>query len=124
VELFYNEIMRKIIIYLISLIFNFIFLTSLAANEINIENPLRWRTFQDLISAIINFLTAFAFAIFPIIIIIAGYQFMSAGGDPKKIEEAKQMIGYALVGLIVILAAQAILHAIKSVMGVNSVNSP
>jgi Co/Zn/Cd efflux system component len=43
---------------------------------------------------------------------------MTAGGDPQKIENAKTMLWYAFIGLIIILASRAILEAIKSVMGV------
>jgi hypothetical protein len=118
----YNKVMNpflNLIIY--SIAFSLIllcFLNSARAVDIIIDNPLKWKSFEELINAIADFLTAFALAVFPIIIIIAGYQFMSAGGDPNKIEGAKRMMGYALAGLLVILAAKAILAGIKSVMGV------
>jgi hypothetical protein len=35
-------------------------------------------------------------------IIIAGYQFMSAGGDPKKISEATSKIWQSLMGLLLV----------------------
>lgn len=35
-------------------------------------------------------------------IIIAGYQFMSAGGDPKKIGEATSKIWQSLMGLLLV----------------------
>jgi hypothetical protein len=122
VENFYNKKMKKnltLIIPLIILSLNFLlFLNSALAEEVEIENPLKWEKIEDFTSSILKFLTAFALAIFPILIIIAGYQFMTAGGDPKKIEDAKRMLWYAFIGLLIILGAQAILAGIKSAMGV------
>jgi hypothetical protein len=121
-ENFYNKKMKKnltLIIHLIILSLNFLlFLNSALAEEVEIENPLRWKTIEEFTSSILKFLTAFALAIFPILIIIAGYQFMTAGGDPKKIEDAKRMLWYAFIGLLIILGTQAILAGIKSAMGV------
>jgi hypothetical protein len=112
--------MRKnLIFYLILVFFNLLFFNLCAgSNTVEIENPLKYETFEKLLRAIIHFLRNFTLVVFPIIVIIAGYKFMSAGGDPRKIEEAKKLIWYALIGLIIILAAEAILEAIKSVMGV------
>lgn len=40
--------------------------------------------------------------------IIAGFQYMSSGGDSKKLEEALNRIWYSLLGLIVIIASFAL----------------
>jgi len=44
-------------------------------------------------------------------LIIAGYQFMSAGGDPKKIGEASSKIWQSLIGLLIV-AGSFVLAAI------------
>lgn len=44
-------------------------------------------------------------------LIIAGYGFMSAGGDPKKVEEAWAKIWQSLIGLLII-AGSFVLAAI------------
>lgn len=38
-------------------------------------------------------------------LVIAGYGFMSAGGDPKKVEEAWAKIWQSLIGLLIILGS-------------------
>ncbi|PJE67678.1 hypothetical protein COU95_01050 [Candidatus Shapirobacteria bacterium CG10_big_fil_rev_8_21_14_0_10_40_9] len=38
-------------------------------------------------------------------LIIAGYQFMSAGGDPKAVEKAWAKIWQSLIGLLIIVAS-------------------
>jgi hypothetical protein len=46
--------------------------------------------------------------IFLILVIYAGVIWMTAGGDPKKIEKAKGILGSAVIGLIIVLLAYAI----------------
>jgi len=43
-----------------------------------------------------------------IIIIAAGFQWMSSGGDKEKIDGAKKLMTSALVGLIIVILAYAI----------------
>lgn len=46
--------------------------------------------------------------IFIILIIIAGYDWMTAGGEEEKVNKAKKMIRRAIIGLLIIIAAYAI----------------
>ena len=46
--------------------------------------------------------------IFIILVITAGFNWMTAGGDETKVDKAKKMISRAIIGLIVIIAAYAI----------------
>lgn len=49
-------------------------------------------------------------------IIIAGYQFMSAGGDQKNIEAAWGRIWQSLVGLLIIAASFVIIAVISQIV--------
>lgn len=42
-----------------------------------------------------------------VIIIYAGFQWMTAGGNDEKAAEARKTMGYAVIGLIIILSAYA-----------------
>lgn len=46
--------------------------------------------------------------IFIILIIYAGFTWMTAGGDEQKVSKAKSTIGRAAIGLFIVLAAYAI----------------
>ena len=48
--------------------------------------------------------------IFIVLIITAGYKWMTAGGNEEKIKEAQQTIKTAIIGLIIIVGAYAITH--------------
>ena len=43
-----------------------------------------------------------------VMIIIGGFQWMTAGGNEEKIEKAKKVISAAVIGLIIVLLAWAI----------------
>jgi cytochrome bd-type quinol oxidase subunit 2 len=48
--------------------------------------------------------------IFLILILLAGYKWMTAQGEESKVEEAKHTIQRAIIGLLIILAAYAITY--------------
>lgn len=52
--------------------------------------------------------------IFVILIIIAGYNWMTAGGDEEKIKKAGATIRSAIIGLIIVVAAYAITYFVFS----------
>lgn len=60
------------------------------------------------ISSILSIVFAIAGALALLMIVISGLRYVLAGGDAQKTAKAKEGIVYALVGLAVALAAQAI----------------
>jgi len=79
-------------------------------------NPLACDTIPECIEKIINFIFWVALAIVPIIIIIAGFLFLTSGGNPEKVQTAKRIIFWAVIGLAIILFAKGIISLIKSVI--------
>ncbi len=65
---------------------------------------------SDAISFFIGFSTIVAVAL----IIFSGYTFITAAGDPDKIEKAQKGITAAIVGMIIVFIASAL---VKLVMG-------
>ncbi|HCU48075.1 TPA: hypothetical protein DIC39_03425 [Patescibacteria group bacterium] len=57
---------------------------------------------------IINIVLGFLGVVFIVLIIYAGFQWMTASGNEEKISQAKKMIGNAVIGLLIILASYAI----------------
>jgi hypothetical protein len=84
---------------------------------ISLENPLTYDTIDELIEAVINFITMVAFAIAPIIFIWGGMKFYFAGGDPNKVKEATALIKWAVVGLTIVIVANGIIYVIQDVIG-------
>lgn len=54
-----------------------------------------------------------------IMLIIGGFKYLTAGGDPKAAESARNTITYAILGLVLIIAAWFILKFIYEFTGVD-----
>ena len=83
--------------------------------SICIDNPIASTTFEDLVNSIINFIFYLALAIAPIMFIIAGFTFITAAGDPAKIQKAKDIVLWTAIGLIVVLMATGIIKVIQEI---------
>lgn len=62
----------------------------------------------ELIGSLINVFLGILGIIFVIYTVYAGYLWMTAGGDDKKVTTSKQMLGRAVIGIVIIVAAYAI----------------
>lgn len=69
---------------------------------------------DSIITVIVNILSIIIGVSAVIVIIIAGIQYMLSTGDPTKVNNAKNAILYALVGLGIAVAAQVIVRFIIS----------
>jgi hypothetical protein len=88
------------------------------SSVIQLEPPTKYDTFGKLIEAIIDFFIDIAFVLVPLFIVIAGFYFVTASGDPAKIKTGQDIIKYTLIGLLIILLARGLIAVIQSVLGV------
>jgi hypothetical protein len=56
-----------------------------------------------------------------IMLIMGGFAFMTASGDPRKAEGAKNTITYAIIGIIVLACAFLIIQIIANFVGVPAI---
>lgn len=52
-----------------------------------------------------------------IFFVAAGYQFVTASGDPERLKKARYSILYGLVGLIVAFSARALVKLVQDIAG-------
>lgn len=67
-----------------------------------------------IVGRIINVVLGFLGIVFLVLLIYAGFQWMTAQGDEGKVKTARSMISQAVVGLVVIVAAFAISNFVLS----------
>lgn len=60
------------------------------------------------IGTLIQFVGGFLVVIATLLVVYAGFQWMTAMGDTKKVENAKTLLMQAVIGLIIILSASGI----------------
>lgn len=69
----------------------------------------------------VNYLIKFAFyialAIAPLMIIYAGFLWITSAGEAAKIQTAQKIILYTSIGLGIILLARGLIAIIKSALG-------
>lgn len=81
-------------------------------NEISAEDK---KTFEDILEPVIkvyNLIKYSASVIAVLVMLFAGIVYMTAGNDPRKRDQAKNMAGYVIIGLILIWAAPLIVDFI------------
>mgnify|MGYP000960639954 CR=1 FL=1 len=74
-------------------------------------------------SNVVNALLMFVGTVAVIFIVYAGIQLVTSGGDPKKVAAARQIITYALIGLVLVLLSFFIIAVISYTTGVDCIRS-
>ena len=87
-----------------------------SVGAVAIGNPLGTESLTDLLENVYNYVVDFAIAIASIVIVWAGYLFLSSEGDKEKIEKAKRLLSWAVVGLVVCILAKGIALVIKNIL--------
>jgi len=73
----------------------------------------------DVVGKIIGLLAPAAAIAFLVMLIIGAYQFITAGGDPKGAAQARATLTYAVIGVVLVVAAWFILKLIGDITGAN-----
>lgn len=96
--------------------FSLLFLSfSLAFSDIEIPNVVKAKSFGELISKVAEFFLQIAAPLLTIAIIVAGYLFITAAGNPNQIETAKKIFAWSIVGFIIVLLAETLVKVITEV---------
>ncbi|KKQ85610.1 MAG: hypothetical protein UT08_C0005G0061 [Candidatus Woesebacteria bacterium GW2011_GWB1_38_8] len=72
-----------------------------------------------LVSILLNNAIAIAGTIFLILILIAGFNMITAGGDSQKFQRAQQIITTAVIGFIIILSAFLVVRVLEAAFKIN-----
>jgi hypothetical protein len=84
------------------------------AATVTLDNPLRVGSLEALLVAILNIFTILMIPIIVFFIILAGFRYVTAQGNPGQIEEATTTFTYAIIGGVLVLAAVAIAEIISN----------
>jgi phosphotransferase system glucose/maltose/N-acetylglucosamine-specific IIC component len=78
---------------------------SIKGDKTNLINNLPTNSADSILNNAINIVYFVSGAVAVIIIIVAGFMFITSGGDPAATAKARNTITYAVVGLVVIALA-------------------
>ena len=84
---------------------------------ISFPNPLSCENLGCIVEKIISELVKLAIPIVVIMVLIGGFQIMTAGGNEEKVKQGRSTIWWAVIGYVVILLANGLVLVIKSILG-------
>jgi uncharacterized BrkB/YihY/UPF0761 family membrane protein len=67
-------------------------------------------------NTIISWVYTFFFGVAILFIIISGYYFVTASGDTEKINKAKNLLLWAVIGVIVVIGARGLVEFIRRIL--------
>lgn len=73
-------------------------------------------TFSSILGVVVSVFLSLLGVIFVILMIYAGYNWMTASGDEQKIEKAKETITRAIIGLVITIGAYALWSFVSSII--------
>ncbi len=88
------------------------------ADGTDLVSPINPNNFGEFIENIVDFIFYFGLAFSSLLFVIAGFHFITAGGDAGRLNSAKSIAGWALAGILTILFAKGIIEAIRSLLEV------
>ena len=80
----------------------------------DLENPLKSKTFADLIANVAKIVAQIGFPIAALAIIYSGFLFVTARGNEKQLEDAKRTFLWTIIGTAILLGAWAIAIAVQT----------
>jgi hypothetical protein len=82
----------------------------------SLKNPIKVDSIQELLIILLNLVIILATPIVVLFIILAGFKYVTARGNPNQIQEATQALTYAVIGGVLIIGAVAIAEIIKDLV--------
>ena len=82
-----------------------------------IPNPINISSFPELVELLLRVLLTFAVPILMLLIVYSGFLFLTSAGDPGKRRSAQEVLRWAIIGFVVILAAWALVSALRTILG-------
>ena len=81
------------------------------------KNPLQADTFQKLVERLINFAFVVSLVLAPLMVLIAGLVWLTAGGRPDAITRGRNILYWTLIGFTIVLLARGLIAVLKSILG-------
>ena len=68
------------------------------------------------ITTAINFFVVFSAVVAVIMLVVAGYMFITSAGDADKVEKATQTVSAAIIGMVIVFVAKILVQYVLSVI--------
>lgn len=96
--------------------FNFITTAHAAQTDFQVENPIGANNLEDIIKLVTDNILKLAIPVAVVMIVWAGFNFLTAAGNPSKIQKGKQILTWTAVGLAVIFIGGGFVDLVRSII--------
>lgn len=72
---------------------------------------------EGILNSVIGYVFMIATVITPILILIGGFYFMTSGGEIERVNTAKRIITYTVIGYSIILFSRGLVYILKDILG-------
>jgi uncharacterized paraquat-inducible protein A len=110
-----NNILKIFFLLLLSA-FLIPFVVNAQPVSITISNPITASSFDQLVEGVISFIFTIATAVFPLMIVIGAFYFLTAAGNPQQIQTAKTIILYTIIGYAIILISRGLIYIVRNII--------
>jgi heme/copper-type cytochrome/quinol oxidase subunit 2 len=87
---------------------------SRATEGVALENPLAVDSLEQFLSEILKFIVRLGTIVVIVMIVVVGFMFVSARGNPEEIKKAREALLWTLVGAVILIGAEILANAIKA----------
>lgn len=85
---------------------------------VELDNPLgKGATFITIINNILNYLIYISVPILALMILIGGFQILTARDNPEKISSGRKTIMYAVIGFVIVLISKGVALILLTIIG-------
>ena len=81
---------------------------------VSIENPLSAQDFITFLNNLLTFAIQLAIPVATIMLIVAGFYYITAQGEQNKVETAHTIVKWVLIGLLIVLCAKGIVDFMRN----------
>jgi hypothetical protein len=98
---------RKIFVYIAALVWTLPLIASAQTTGAGIQNPLNasYSTIPTFIAGFLKVMVQIGLPIVALFLLLSGFQFIKARGNPEKLNDAKNNFVYVIIGASLILGA-------------------
>jgi hypothetical protein len=83
---------------------------------VELKNPLGTTSIIQIINNVLNYLIYISVPILAIMILIGGFQILTARDNPEKITKGKTTIMYAVIGFVIVLISKGVALILLNIM--------
>ena len=91
---------------------------TMATSTVCYCNPLMGDGLGSIIDPIIGFIFKISIVLVPLLVIYGAFMIVTAAGDVTKVEEAKKIIFWTLIGFVIVLLSRGVGDLIEVIIGI------